>query len=188
MSAEIATLYAWGAFTLSWIVAAFWSDPAAKKAGLGGEWPYRATMILGAALMLGVTKNFYHETRMAFAPGVEWALFGIAIAGMLFAWWARIYLGRLWSSNVTKKADHHVVDTGPYALVRHPIYTGLIAGVFATAAQAGTPSAIAGAFLLALGIYMKARLEERFLREQLGADAYDSYRKRVPMLVPFGPR
>ena len=188
MSAENATLIAWAAFVISWIAAASWSDPPAKQAGLGGEWPYRATMILGGTLMFGVTKNFFHETRFSFAPGVEWALFGVAIAGMLFAWWARIYLGRLWSSNVTKKADHHVVDTGPYALVRHPIYTGLISSVFATALQAGTLTALAGAFLLALGIYMKARLEERFLREQLGADAYDSYCKRVPMLVPFGPR
>jgi protein-S-isoprenylcysteine O-methyltransferase Ste14 len=188
MSAENATLIAWGAFIVSWVAAAFWSDPPAKRAGLGGEWPYRATMILGVVLMFGVTKNVYRETKFEFSAGVEWALFGVVIAGILFAWWARIYLGRLWSSNVTKKADHHVVDTGPYALVRHPIYTGLIAGIFATAVQTGSPAVLVGALLISLGIYMKARLEERFLREQLGADAYDSYRKRVPMLVPFGPR
>ena len=57
----------------------------------------------------------------------------------------------------------------------------------ATAAQKGTGWAAAGVIVWIIGFWIKARLEERFLREQLGADAYDSYRKRVPMLVPFGP-
>src|SRR5438445_12979167 len=49
-------------------------------------------------------------------------------------WWARIHLGRLWSSNVTRKKNHHVVDSGPYGIVRHPIYTGVIVASIATAA------------------------------------------------------
>jgi protein-S-isoprenylcysteine O-methyltransferase Ste14 len=115
-------------------------------------------------------------------------LVAAAVSGFGFAWWARLYLGRLWSSSVTKKANHHVVDTGPYAIVRHPIYTGLIAACFATALLKGTPAGIVGAILMTLGFSIKARLEERFLREQLGPDAYDSYRRRVPMLLPFGPK
>ena len=51
----------------------------------------------------------------------------LTIPGFLFAWWARLHLGRLWSGTVTRKADHRIVDTGPYAIVRHPIYTGLLA-------------------------------------------------------------
>ena len=54
-------------------------------------------------------------------------------AGPGFHMVARLYLGRLWSSSVTKKADHRVVDSGPYAIVRHPIHTGVIAAIFATA-------------------------------------------------------
>jgi protein-S-isoprenylcysteine O-methyltransferase Ste14 len=88
---------------------------------------------------------------------------------------------------VTRKADHRIVDTGPYGIVRHPIYTGIILSVFATAAFKGTGVAFLGAAIMTVGFWIKARLEERFLRQELGAETYDSYRRRVPMLVPFGP-
>ena len=116
---------------------------------------------------------------------VAWAMVALVGLGFVFAWWARIHLGMLWSASVTIKADHKVIDTGPYALVRHPIYTGMILSAAATAAAIGSGTAILGAAVMALGLWIKARLEERFLREQLGAAAYDSYRARVPMLIPF---
>nr|WP_280178209.1 MULTISPECIES: isoprenylcysteine carboxylmethyltransferase family protein [Mesorhizobium] len=106
--------------------------------------------------------------------------------GLIFSWWARIHLGRLWSASVTAKADHRIVDTGPYGLVRHPIYTGLLLALLATMAAKGTVWGIAGVALLTIGIVMKAKLEERFLRGELGP-AYDDYARRVPMLVPFTP-
>ena len=105
----------------------------------------------------------------------------------MFAWWARIHLGRLWSGTITRKENHHVVDSGPYALVRHPIYTGLIAAIAATAAAQATVTGLLGAALIAFGLWLKARVEEDFLTAELGADAYGAYRGRVPMLVPFLP-
>ena len=71
-------------------------------------------------------------------------------------------------------------------MVRHPIYTGLLLAVFATMAAKGTVWGIAGAALLTIGAVVKARLEEQFLRGELGS-AYDDYAMRVPMLVPFAP-
>jgi protein-S-isoprenylcysteine O-methyltransferase Ste14 len=102
----------------------------------------------------------------------------------VFAWWARLHIGRLWSSSVTRKSGHHIVDTGPYRLVRHPIYSGVSLSAIATAAIRGTAQGVLGAGLLILGFYVKARLEERFLRDELGP-AYDAYACRVAMLVPF---
>ena len=110
----------------------------------------------------------------------------LCITGFAFAWWARLHLGRLWSAFVTRKADHRIIDTGPYGIVRHPIYTGIILAALALAIVKGTVYAVAGTLLATLGFWIKARLEEGFLREQLGADAYDAYRRRVPMLLPFG--
>jgi protein-S-isoprenylcysteine O-methyltransferase Ste14 len=81
-----------------------------------------------------------------------------------------------------------VVDTGPYAIVRHPIYTGIIIASAATAVLRGTALAWLGACVMTIGWVIKARMEERFLREQLGAAAYDDYARRVPMLSPFGVR
>jgi hypothetical protein len=104
----------------------------------------------------------------------------VAALGLTFTWWARFYLGRLWSSSVTRKADHHVVDTGPYAIVRHPIYTGIIAALYATALLKASPLGIAGVILMTYGFWLTAKLEERFLSEQLGVEAYGAYRRKVP--------
>jgi protein-S-isoprenylcysteine O-methyltransferase Ste14 len=108
----------------------------------------------------------------------------ITLAGCLFTWWARLHLGALWSGAITRKTDHRVVDTGPYRFVRHPIYTGIIVACYATAIAKGTTIALAGASIMLLGWYLKARLEEQFLRAELGANAYDAYASRVPMLLP----
>jgi len=187
MSPLIAVFLVWAVWAVTWLAAAQWAAPAAKRAGFETEWVYRLVTIAGAVLLFAKLPLSF---TALWTTGNEagWALVGASILGFLFAWWARVYLGRLWSGSVTKKADHHVVDTGPYALVRHPIYTGIIAATFATAALKGTLIALAGAVIMTVGFWIKARLEERFLREQLGAEAYDSYRRRVPMLVPFGPK
>jgi len=114
-------------------------------------------------------------------------LAGLTLVGISFTWWARIHLGRFWSNAITRKEGHRVIDTGPYGLVRHPIYTGLIAGMLATGVAVGTVTAMLGAVLISLGMWQKARMEEGFLTHELGANAYGSYCRRVPMLVPFLP-
>jgi protein-S-isoprenylcysteine O-methyltransferase Ste14 len=73
---------------------------------------------------------------------------------------ARIHLGQLWSSSVTRKEHHHVVDTGPYAIVRHPIYTGLLIAIVATMLMRGTIITLTGSAIIAVGIYVKACVEE----------------------------
>jgi protein-S-isoprenylcysteine O-methyltransferase Ste14 len=107
----------------------------------------------------------------------------LTAAGIAFAWWARIALGRLWSGGIERMAEHRVVDTGPYAFVRHPIYTGLIAGAVALAALQAKPWAILGAALFSLGFTLKARVEERFLEQEIGG--YEAYRRRVSMILPL---
>ena len=91
------------------------------------------------------------------------------------------------SNTITRKEGHRIIDTGPYGLVRHPIYTGLIGGMLATSVAVGTVTAMLGAALISLGMWQKARMEEGFLTKELGADAYGPYCRRVPMLVPFLP-
>ncbi len=188
MTPQVCTSIAWGVWLLSWIAAARWADPVARRPAPGEEWLYRAATLVGAVLLFAGPVGPLRARMWALAPAVDGALFAAVVSGLAFVWWARLYLGRLWSSSVTRKADHRVVDTGPYAIVRHPIYTGLIFAAAATAAQRGTARAVAGMLVLTIGFWIKARLEERFLRAELGEGAYDSYRRRVPMLNPFGPR
>ncbi len=185
MQPLVATYLAWVAWIVSWWIAATWSSRAEKRPALGSEVLYRVAMAAGALLIFIQTPRLRTFPLWHLPPSIAWALAALTAAGFLFCWWARLYLGRLWSSSVTKKADHRVVDTGPYRFVRHPIYTGLILASYATAAEKGTAVALAGATLMLIGCYLKAHLEERFLRQQLGRDAYDAYAARVAMLVPF---
>ena len=178
----------WVLWLASWIAAALWADPAASRPNRGDELLYRLTTVVGAALLSFGDRVFPGGLLWRLDRAAAWGLIAIVVLALAFTWWARLYLGRLWSSSVTKKAHHRVVDTGPYAIVRHPIYTGLIAAIAATAIFKGDLAGLAGAVLMTFGFWLKAKLEERFLREQLGADAYDAYRRRVPMLLPFGPR
>ena len=175
----------WGAWVLSWIVAASWSNRTMARARLGSELTYRVTTLAGFALLFVAGRYLDRGDRLwNTPPAVSWCLVGLTVMGFAFCWWARIHLGRLWSSSVTRKADHHIVDTGPYALVRHPIYTGIIIAATAMAALKGQPIAFAGLALAILGFWFKARLEERFLRDELGPAAYDAYAKRTGMLLP----
>jgi protein-S-isoprenylcysteine O-methyltransferase Ste14 len=74
------------------------------------------------------------------------------------------------------------------AWVRHPIFTGLDAAAIALGLLSGRILPMIGAALIVLGCWIKARLEERFLRGELGEAAYDAYAARTPMLVPFWPK
>ena len=190
MIPQLLTIVAWSAFVLSWIGAAFWADRAEKRPARREALLYRTVTVAGVVLLVAGGEQFSRaaDRLWSFEPVVDYALVLVVLSGIAFTWWARLYLGRLWSSSVTKKADHRVVDTGPYAIVRHPIYTGIILACAATAAQLGTALAVAGVLVLWVGFWIKARLEERFLRSQLEEGAYDAYRQKVPMLVPFGPR
>ena len=183
----VAIAAAWMAWVLSWLAAALWSRQTVARPGYGREFPNRIVTMIGALLVfasLGARRSLL-AVHWSVGEALGWALFACVVAGMAFAWWARLHLGTLWSGTVTRKHDHRIVDTGPYAVVRHPIYTGILASLGATAIESGRVEALAGVALMALGFWLKARLEEGFLAEELGAGAYAGYRARVPMLIPF---
>jgi protein-S-isoprenylcysteine O-methyltransferase Ste14 len=184
----------WVLWMVSWLLAAGWASRTARRPPIGSQALYRIVEIAGFFLLL-----FYVVRQVpgqpvqtpGFAPlwtlpdEAKWTMVGVAAFGFLFCWWARIHLGVLWSGSVTRKEGHRVVDTGPYAIVRHPIYTGIIIASLATMAIRGTAAAVAGAALIIVGYWIKGRLEERFLRGELGAEAYDAYARKTAMLIPF---
>ena len=176
----------WIGWVVSWVAASLWSGRTEKRAATREMWLYRIVIFAGAILIAPWTAQVLGE-RPAWQVGSygAYAFVGVMLTGLALTWWARIHLGRLWSSAITRKEEHRLVETGPYEYVRHPIYTGLIIALLATAASEATPVAALGAVLIALGLWLKARTEERFLLTELGPDAYESYRRRVPMLVPF---
>ena len=179
----------WLLWILSWLGAMGWSNRTEKRASFREQLPYHALLLVGM-LCLGIPGHgdegplrLWHVQWYG-----AWACVVAEFSGFAFTWWARIHLGRLWSGTVTRKADHHIVDTGPYRIVRHPIYTGLLLAVYATAAAKGTVPGVLACVFFTLSFWVKARLEERWLSQELGAEVYDAYRRRVPMLIPFAPR
>ena len=106
------------------------------------------------------------------------------MTGLAFSIWARRVLGRNWSAIVTLKEGHELVTRGPYALVRHPIYTGLLLGFLGSAIARGRWSGLLATALFFLSALRKYRLEERWMWERFGDD-YDAYRSRVKAIVPY---
>ena len=176
---------AWVVWALSWLLAAAWSKPTAARASYAQQFPDRLVTLLGFVFLLGVARPLRFAPLWTLSEAAAWLCFAVVVAGIAFAWWARLHLGSFWSGTVQAKEGHRVVDTGPYAIVRHPIYTGMYLVASATAIARGSGDALLGAALIIVGFWMKARLEERFLAQELGEAAYAGYRARVPMLVPF---
>lgn len=114
---------------------------------------------------------------------VALAGFLLTIAGLAFSAWSRDVLGRYWSGRVIIQQDHRLVTTGPYAYVRHPLYTGLLVAMTGTAMISGDLGSLLG-LLFAIGFFsLKAQSEERILEAEFGA-VYANYRARTGGLLP----
>ena len=157
--------------TLSPVVLRAWQPSVA--AGLA----VLVTTLAGAAALERWTGRF------GFHPAAAVVGLALVAAGVALHGWARRTLGPMWSGVVEVRAQHALVERGPYLLVRHPIYLAgllLAAGTFLAHPSPATACLAAG---FALGIMLKAWLEERALRAVLG-DAYARYAARVPALLP----
>ena len=176
----------WLAWVVSWVVASFWSGRTKTHVPTLESWVYRLPILLGAILLMPLTARLVGAAPL-YDTGTlgTYALAVVTLLGISFTWWARIHLGRFWSNAITHKEDHRIIDTGPYGMVRHPIYTGLITAILATGIAVATWPALLGALLISFGEWQKARMEEGFLSAELGAEAYRRYSRRVPMIVPF---
>lgn len=182
-----AIYWLWIVWYATWLASLVWTSRSAARPEWRAHWPYQFATMAGLALLFGPPMAGVRGPNLWTLGAPEtWALFGAVFCGFAFCWWARIEMGRLWSGLIALSADHRVIDTGPFALVRHPIYSGIIFAALMTALAQGTVMALAGVAMFVLAFWMKARLEESFLRSELGAAAYDSYRRKVPMLLPFG--
>lgn len=120
-------------------------------------------------------------------PPGEWVFWtggALTAAGLVFTVWARRHIGRNWSAIVTLKQGHELVTSGPYALVRHPIYTGLLLAFAGSALAVGEWRGIVAVAIVFASLWRKLRLEECWMRERFGK-AYDEYARRVKALVPF---
>jgi protein-S-isoprenylcysteine O-methyltransferase Ste14 len=108
----------------------------------------------------------------------------LIIGGIGFALWAMFTLGRHYDLVLEVHADHQLVRTGPFAWVRHPLYTGISVHYLGACLATGNVVLALGTIFVSLPtLVARARAEERLLREQLGPE-YERYAREVPMLVP----
>jgi len=147
----------------------------------------RLISIILALLLLWISKFPIPLLNIRFLPHSYlffWIGFIVTLGGLLFSVWARKYLGKNWSQAVTIKDDHQLITTGPYSLVRHPIYTGLILGFVGTSIAVGEVRGLISDILVSAVLLYKLRLEDKWLIEQFG-ESYKLYIQKVSALIPF---
>lgn len=176
---------AWIVWLVIWVLAAGWSARTASHHDLGAESPSRVLTLAAVVMILASYWPVAASMLWTTSNEVSWAMAGLVVLGLGFTWAARLHLGPLWSSTSAPTEDHRIVETGPYGVVRHPVYAGLLLAAAATAIESGRSEAVAGALVLIAAISLRAKLEERNLRRDLGDEPYANYRRRVPMLIPF---
>jgi len=128
--------------------------------------------------------QWLEERFLPLGPLCFWIGSVITAGGLLFSVWARRRLGRNWSQAVTVKEDHELITNGPYGLVRHPIYAGLLLAFVGTAVALGEWRGLLAVALVSGVLWRKLRLEEKWMRARFG-DSYEAYSRRVAALVPY---
>jgi protein-S-isoprenylcysteine O-methyltransferase len=178
----------WLAFTILWVAAAFTSKRTVQVQSGGSRLLQAGLVLIGVTLIFNLGNWLVSGWLAArVVPESAPVVFGgaiLTVAGMLFSVWARLTLGRNWSGTVTIKQDHELIQRGPYRIVRHPIYTGMLLAMLGTAFIFGTARCFVGVPIVGLAFWLKVQIEERFMVQQFGAQ-YSDYRQQVRALIPF---
>src|SRR5512146_3153090 len=176
----------WIAWLLYWWALSFNVKAAAKREPLLSRLLHLGPL-LAAGLLLALPRIPLPLLGLRFvppAPWTHWVGTALTAAGLLLTVWARRHIGRNWSAIVTIKEGHEFIASGPYAFVRHPIYTGLLFAFAGCALALGECRGLLAIGVVAWAFWRKLRLEERWMQQHFGA-AYQDYCRRVAALLPF---
>ena len=178
-------LIPWYLFVIVWIVAGLWVKTTKTSEPLSSRLAYGSLMAVGFYLLFShrplvglLGRRFIKD-----AHGILIAAIVLTFAGVALSIWARLILGENWSAKVTRKVDHELIRSGPYAFVRHPIYSGLLLATIGTAIFVGEYRGLIAVPLVLLSESIKARREERFMIEEFG-QTYQDYREQTWFIVP----
>jgi protein-S-isoprenylcysteine O-methyltransferase Ste14 len=177
--------YPWIVLGVLWLVAAVNQKAAIQKQPLCERLLHTLVALLGVFLLARpwphlswLSIRFVPATKAVFRIG-----FALEIAACAFACWARITLGRNWSGRPSLKSGHELMTSGPYAVTRHPIYTGLIFAALGTSLAIGEWRCVLGVLMIVLAFLLKMRTEER-LMAQAFPETYPKYKQHVKALIP----
>jgi protein-S-isoprenylcysteine O-methyltransferase Ste14 len=183
-AASLVTWACWGAFGLAWLAGAVynWRRAPAARERTSAVWAW----LLGGAgawLIFRAAPGAAWGRLTVDSPWVWAAGLPILVASTAFVLWARVVLGTMWSSTAVARDGHALRTGGPYAVTRHPIYTGLLGMFLGTALVNGLgpwgPALLLGLVVLEVKIHAEERLLSRVFPHE-----YEQYRRLVPRLVP----
>jgi protein-S-isoprenylcysteine O-methyltransferase Ste14 len=175
----------WSGLVLIWLASLFWTKRTEHRESFGSRLTYTPLNVLGFYLLFSSGMSV-HSLQVRIVPAnhlVDGVGIVLTLVGVLFALWARLSIGQNWSGSITMKVGHQLIRTGPYAWVRHPIYSGLLLAALGTALVLGQVRGFVAVILLWLSFLIKSRLEERFMRTLFGSE-YDNYSRSTGALVP----
>jgi protein-S-isoprenylcysteine O-methyltransferase Ste14 len=176
----------WILFAVIWLVAAFATKQSVYRENRLQRLRYMIPILLGGFL-LAKGHRLSDPLNHRVIPHVEalaWTGVVLCVAGLAFCIWARFTLGRNWSGVVTLKGGHELITSGPYALVRHPIYTGLLTMFVATVIVLGHVAGIIAMPFVFVSLWIKLRHEEKLMLQQF-PNEYLAYQQRVKRIIPF---
>ena len=185
-SADSIILGCWVTFFVYWVTSALKVKAIAEKQSLGSVLRHRIPIGLSWFLLAfqgrlpsPLNSHFTPRTRFTQILGAA-----ICLVGLFVTVWARRTLAGNWSSDVTFKQNHELIQAGPYRFARHPIYTGLLVMCLGTTVDVGRARTWLAVVVMLIGFWIKLRQEETLLRRHF-PDAYPAYQKQVKALVPL---
>ena len=176
----------WIIFVVFWLLGAFSTKRTIYRESSSERARYWLVLVIGYFLVIK-SSNLPSPFDWFVVPHTKlsaWIGAFLCVSGLIFALWARVILGRNWSGVVTFKGGHELITRGPYALVRHPIYTGLLTMFVATVIVLGHVAGIIAMPLVFVSIWIKLRYEEKLMLQKFPGQ-YAAYQRRVKRLIPF---
>jgi len=176
----------WVPWMIYWLISASKVKETVRTESLASRAAHIVPLVVAGALVMSRPRpwGFLYDRMLPDSLVTFWIGAAILAAGLAFAVWARVHIGGNWSGLVTLKQDHELIRGGPYAMVRHPIYTGVLIAFIGTAIACGEWRGLVAVAIVFAALWRKLKLEERWLGEAFG-ESYSKYRAEVSALIPY---
>ena len=183
----LASFGLWIAFILYWSRASIGDSTIARSESRGSRFIHEILVNIAFLLLFlqifphipGLTHRLLPASTILTTEGLM-----LQIAMFILAIWARSHLGRHWRGVIAILGNHQLIRSGPYRLVRHPIYTAMLGMFVGTAIVSGGLYALLGVVLAAVAYWRKVRIEEHYLHQAFGEE-YAEYSRMTPALIPY---
>ncbi|MFZ2804163.1 MAG: isoprenylcysteine carboxylmethyltransferase family protein [Patescibacteria group bacterium] len=178
-------LFCWIAFFAYWAIKAPSAKKTVERQSLSQRFIVTASLVLSFIILEGAVPVAALNIRLI-PETAAWGIIGCVVCavGLAVAIWARYTLGTNWSGIVTFKENHELITNGPYAYVRHPIYTGLLLMIIGTGLVFGRANGLVAFVVCLAGFWYKLSIEEKLMTKHF-PDTYPAYKKKVKALIPF---